>query len=470
MKWALIHLGSDIAYGLMFFAGELLRKGHEIHWFDGDSNYKKDLVSFSPKFVCFGPLSSEFEQAIRIAKWVKNNTKAKTVFGGHHIRAVPGEKNNPFIDYPVFGPCYNVIDNIIINAPVNTLIIGSPVPPENMVPAGKEYFKDIPRIGKRHRKYMMSHFGCVFNCNFCTTCSVRKDYGPSQYKRYWLTRRPVDDLIAEAIVMKEAGTKEIGLNDDDGLYDTQSNGKGTEWLKEFADKWKEVDIPLYINVTPKTVLRATPKALQILATLVDTVQMGLETHDKGSKKLFNRQFQSEKQVIDACKILYRYGIKVKLEIIVGLPNINGLVPDPVEDALHTVQSCQRIAKIFPNGTIKAACNALVLYPGTKLWTLCKEHKVPTQEGWKFALYEGIGSVLFSYVQERRLRNIVKMTVMFIKYNMSEEWIRSLIDMEMTDSAREGFSKAQYLDSLTFRLGNGLKKEFINIVNDMTFKY
>jgi radical SAM superfamily enzyme YgiQ (UPF0313 family) len=472
MKWALIHQGSDIMYGLMFFAGELLDKGHSIHWFDGDNEFKEALKEYDPHYVCFGPLSSEFEQALSIATWVKGNLKAYTVFGGHHVKALPlpSPVQNEFIDYVVWGPCYGVIDQIIDFDP-NVLIPGEPIEPGDMVLNQVEYFDQIPRIGNSKRKFMMSHFGCVYNCSFCCTGITREAYGTATYKKYWLNRRPVDDLIKEALVMKKYGTTFIAFNDDDVLYDTKPKGNGTKWLTEFAAKWKKVNLPLYVNVTPITVLRATDEAIDAIVSIADTVQMGLETSDKGSKKLFNRVFQSEEQIIKACKRLVSRGLKVKFEIIVGLPNINGLVPDPVEDAIHSVEACQRIADKFPKGSIKAACNNLVLFPGTALYEKCKEHKIPLREGWKYSLYEGIGSVIFTKDQERQLKNIVKMTVMFVKFGLTYPWIKALIDMEMTDESRRLLSQAQWVDSIMFRTGEKLIGDnYKELIKGMTFKY
>jgi len=199
--------------------------------------------------------------------------------------------------------------------------------------------------------------------------------------------------------------------------------------------------------------------------------MGVETCDEGSKKLFNRAFQNEEEITKACSRLINTGVKVKFEIIVGLPNIDGLVPDPVEDAIHSVKLCQRIASKFPKGSIKAACNALVLYPGTKLWDLAKDRGISIREdGWKHALYEGVGSVIFPKDVERRISNIVKMTVMFVKYGINEKWMRALIDMDMTDEARRKLSEAQYIDSLTFRLGSKLNERAGEIISNMSFKY
>jgi len=472
MKWALVHLGSDIVYGLTFFAGELLKNNHSIHWFDGDREDIIDRIKdFNPNYVCFGPLSSEFEIAIKISNRIKESLpNVLTVFGGHHVQAMPEElENNTSIDYLVLGPCYNIIEQILLT-PSRSLIKGSPIDPSQMVPALEEYYTQIERIGKRPRTFLMSHFGCVYNCSYCCTDIIRKTYGSNIYKNFWLTRRPINNIISEAKVAKKFGMKEIMIGDDDFLRGVSSEGTIYQWIKNFAEEWKKhIDIPITIQVTPMTVIKTDIDILKIISSLTKTVQMGLQTFDEGSKKLFNRSYQNETQMFEACKRLVDLGIKIKLDTIIGLPNIDGLVPDPIEDAIHTIQACQRLSNKYP-GMIKTQCFNLVLFPGTKLWNKCIEKNISTQKSWNNAFYESRGSIIFGEEIEKKLRNLAKMATMVVKFNIGEEWIRALMDMSLTNSASRKFSECNYLDSLVFRLDDKIIPDFKSILDGMTFKY
>ena len=189
-----------------------------------------------------------------------------------------------------------------------------------------------------------------------------------------------------------------------------------------------------------------------------------------SSKLFNRHFQDENQVIEAVKIMTSYGVKVKLEVIIGLPNIDGLVPDPVTDAIKTIQMCQRISTEAPPDMTWTSCFPLMLYPGTALWDKANKAGVPLSEACEFEWHSGEGSVKFDKVTMNRIKNMTKLATMFIKYDMSERWMRALMDMNLTDSSSRQLSECQYLESLVFRLGNKIEDEFDNILKDMHFKY
>jgi len=475
MKWCLIHIGNDITYGLAFVAGELLRMNHKIMWLDGDDDIAKlktKIIDYNPEYICFGPLSTEFSRSIELVKEFKKVLpSAKSVFGGKHVLAIPEEiKNNDDIDYLVWGPVYETIDKII-ESPIKTTIKGAPAYPCDMQPALKDYFEQVPRMGRRERKYIMSHFGCVYNCSFCCTSVTRKSYGAKAYKEYWLARRPVENMIEEAKLFLKHPTKEVSFEDDDVLYGTHEGADGTQWLEKFTKAWKkEINIPMYANVTPQTVVNATDAALSTLAELASTVTMGVQTTGGDSSKLFNRHFQDENQVIEAVKIMTSFGVKVKLEVIIGLPNIDGLVPDPVTDAIKTIQMCQRISKEAPPDMTWTSCFPLMLYPGTALWDKAKRAGIPLSEACEFEWHSGEGSVKFDKVTMNRIKNMTKMATMFIKYDMSERWMRALMDMNLTDSSSRQLSECQYLESLVFRLGNKIEDEFDNILKDMHFKY
>ena len=71
---------------------------------------------------------------------------------------------------------------------------------------------------------------------------------------------------------------------------------------------------------------------------------------------------------------------------------------------------------------------------------------------------------------KRIKNMTKMATMFIKYDMSERWMRALLDIDLNDSSSRQLGECQYLESLKFRLGDKIEKEFDDILKGMHFKY
>ena len=131
--------------------------------------------------------------------------------------------------------------------------------------------------------------------------------------------------------------------------------------------------------------------------------------------------------------------------------------------------CQRISREVPDMTW-TSCFPLMLYPGTALWEKAKKAGVPLSEACEFEWHSGEGSVKFDPLIMKRIRNMTKMATMFIKYDMSERWMRALLDIDLTDSASRQLGECQYLESLVFRLGNKIEEEFDDILKGIHFKY
>ena len=54
--------------------------------------------------------------------------------------------------------------------------------------------------------------------------------------------------------------------------------------------------------------------------------------------------------------------------------------------------------------------------------------------------------------------------------MSERWMRALMDTNLTEESSKQLSECQYLESLTFRLGDDIEEHFDDILEGMNFKY
>ncbi|MGB5619472.1 MAG: B12-binding domain-containing radical SAM protein [Desulfobacterales bacterium] len=457
-KFALIHMGTDEVYGLEFVATEIKRHGQQIRWFDGDLEAAADeVIDWQAEFMCFSPLTTYLHPALDFSRKVKSwRPGTQSIFGGHHVTAVPETCELDGIDKIVVGPVYGTIEKIIEGVSKKVLR-GQPVPVDMMTPARREYFEAVPNIGNRHKKTIMTHFGCPYKCSYCSTSRLKAEFGWKEYSKYWLTRRPIDHIIEEAKIFLEFSTKEVALEDDDMLYGKEID----EWLPKFAAAWKQnIGLPIIGNVTPNTVVKVSGQTLDTMAELVTVAQMGVQASRKETLKLFNRQFQNEKQVADAVERLRKRGIPVKLELIVGAP-----VDDPVGDAIETIKLAQRVgAGMF------VAAFPLMLYPGTALQKWCLENNVAIRDDCTYECYGGVGSIRFDPVIQKKITNISKLAAFFVKYDVEERWMRTLIEMDLNDTAARRIAESTYYESLRFKLGDQIDQEFDQILANTKFRY
>lgn len=437
-KFALIHYGTHEIYGLCFVASELERCGQYFRWFDGESeNVVDEIVSWGPDFLCLSPLSAFFNSIIKLTGRIKERLpKVRSVFGGLHVFVVPEIIELKEVDIVVIGPVFGTID-AIINSKGSTVIKGNPIAPLDVKPSRRRYYEEIPRIGTKHVKIIMSHFGCLYDCAYCSNSSIRKEFGLENYKKHWLSRRSIENIIDEAKVFLEFPTKVLELADDDLLYGPDIE----KWLSDFADMWKsKIGLPIFGNVTPLSVLRVSDKTLKILAELVTDVCMGLQAAEKETLTLFNRQYQTKEIFKKAIDRLNTFDIRAKIDVIVGNP-----VKDPVSDAISTINFAQSIssknliATIFP----------LMLYPGTRLTKWCMENNIPLNDECQFNFYSGIGSIKFDHHTSKRIRNLTKLGHFFISQKVPERWMRVLIEMDINNDLAYRIAQCNYYDSLRY---------------------
>lgn len=434
-KFSLIHIGSHEVYGLCFVASELRKCGHHFQWFDGESEDAIDeIVNWEPDFLCLSPLSAFFNSAVILTGKIKARLPGvRSVFGGLHVSVVPEIVQLDEVDVVVIGPVYGTID-AIINSKTSTVIKGNAISPEYLKPAKREYYEQIPRVGNRHVKMIMTHFGCIYSCTYCLTSCIRNEFGPKNYKKHWLTRRSLENVIDEAKVFLEYPTTEVELSDDDMLCGSDID----TWLSEFANAWKsEISLPIFGNVTPNSVLRVSDETFEKLADLVCSVCIGLQAVEKETLKLFNRQNQTKEIFKKAIDRLNAFDIPIKIDLIVGNP-----VQDPVGDAIETIKFAQSvgdnvIATVFP----------LMLYPGTRLTKWCTENNIPLNSECQFNWYSGVGSIKFDSDTNKKIRNLTKLGNFFITHKVSERWIRALIETDINDDAARCIAQCNYFDSL-----------------------
>ena len=461
MKFALIAFGNEESYGLLFVGGELLEHNQVIHFFDAEeSDVVEKVVKWEPDFIMLSPMTTFYNRAYNVTTRIKDYLhNVISVFGGHHAMAAPEIVENLGVDVVVVGPVRGSIQKIL-DGVVGVIKTEPTTPGDLSIPARQEYYNDIPRMADRYRKIMISMLGCPWNCSYCSSSSgfVRKLFGRENHSRYYLSRRPVSDIIKEVFEISiYPQTKEIEWVDDDVFY-----GRDVEvWIPELVRQWKEyVRLPLYVSTTSVSVLRASDKLLRTLREIVNVVGLGIQSIRPESLKLFNRQWDSEEKMKVAYDRLRSFGYSVNLQCIVGLP-----VADPIEDALDTIKGMQRIGA----GSI-CSCYPLMIYPASKIENYCIDNSFYRNPLCNGDTNSGVTGINFRRFVQKKLRNICKLATLFVKYNISEEWMRALIDIDFDDETSKQLSMARYKECVVDRLKEDGEEVFKKIAETTNVRY
>lgn len=460
MKVALIAFGNEESYGLLFVGGELLIFKQKIRWFDAEmKDVVKEVLDWQPDLIFFSPMTTFFPQACKVSGEIKKRLPNVTaVFGGHHATAYPKISEMDEVDVVVVGPVRGSIEKILAGEK-GMIKTDLTTPGDLPMPARKEYYKDIPRMGSRYRKIMLSRLGCPWNCSYCSSsCShLQEIFGLKPHKEYFLGRRPLDAIIAEAREILKYKTAEIEWVDDDMFYGSDNE----TWIPEFVSAWeKEIGLPMYISTTSQYGLKVSDNVLSTLRRIVNCVGVGIQAIRPESLKLFNRSWDNEAKMKAAYDRLRSFGYPVNLQCIVGLP-----VDDPVEDAMDTIKGLQRIG---PGSII--SCYPLQIYPGTAIEKHCIKKGFVLNSAASGDTNTGISGISFSPEVTKRIRNICKLATLFVKYGIEERWMRPLIDIDFDDQASQGLSLARYYECVTDRLKEKGEEIFKDILKTMNLRY
>lgn len=477
MRHALINFGNEESYGLLFVGGELIKHRQHVRFFDAEQGIAattEKVLDWKPRFVMFSPLTTFFPKAIQLAKNIKERESGiTTVFGGHHALACPDIIEDEDIDAVVVGPVRGSIERLLRGD--RGVIYTYPKTPSDMPrPARHQYYKDIPRMKKRYRKFILSMLGCPWNCSYCSSSSghIQKIFCPKEHRDYYLTRRPIDHVIEEAKQVMKYPTEEIEWVDDDIF-----SGRDCEaWLLDFAEAWtknilKESDavdaygevkevVPMYVSTTSHGANTISDKVLESLKRCVKVVGMGIQAIRPESLKLFNRQWDNEAKMKAAYDRLTSFGYRVNLQAIVGLP-----IDDPVEDAIETVMALKRIGP----GSV-CSVYPLMVYPGTAMHDYCQKNQVGLNPDCSGDTNTAIGSIYFDSKTWRRLRNVCKLATMVVRYNISEKWFRALLDIDYDEMTSKKLSMVRYYECVTDRLPYKGKEIFDEILETMKLRY
>lgn len=443
MKFALVNFGNEESYGLLF-AGTEFKKHGEIRFFDAEmSDVVSDIIAYQPDFLCFSPMTCFYPKAKEIENRVKEQIKTVSIYGGHHAT----NSGESLGDITVVGSVSG------IDLSKRGIIFGGQTKPESLQsPCREDYYRYIPRMRNRYRKVMLSVTGCPFNCSYCSSAveNTRRLYGTGKNH---ITHRNMDDIFKEALYIKDC-TKEIEWVDDDILCGDN------DWLTEFLNRWiREIGLPMYISTTSINAIRTPIEVLLLMRKVVNCIGIGVQAVRPESLKLMNRQWDSKDKVKKAYDRLTSLGFRVNMQGIVGLP-----IPDPVEDALDTVEA---LCDIGPGSIV--SIYPLQLYPGTRMLKYSLDNGYKLNQECVGDTNTGLPAIDFGYKINNRLRNICKLATMVVKYGINRNWLESMLDIELGESSK-ALSMTRYYECIKDRLPDKADSIFADIVGGMNVRF
>jgi radical SAM superfamily enzyme YgiQ (UPF0313 family) len=202
--------------------------------------------------------------------------------------------------------------------------------------------------------YTMIHValdrGCPYDCTYCESPQLRKLFKEHACGNYY-RRKTVSRIIEELKhLVKKYNADYINFNAESFL------ARPEEELKELAEKYKEIGLPFWCQSRPETV---TEEKIKILKEMnCKNLQFGIEHgNEEFRTRVLNRHY-TNKQMIEAFKIVEKYEIQYTVNNIIGFPD------ETRELIFDTIEVNRQINPTTMN------CYIFTAYKGIELYNYC----------------------------------------------------------------------------------------------------
>lgn len=326
MKIACI-VAEDINIGFGYLIAFLQSQGHEVKLFLDPRQYARGyaqngilarilsqrtylmrkIKEFKPDTCMFSCVTANYQWGLGFAEQIKKEIGCKIIFGGVHCTLMSEEvKTHSFIDEVVVG------DGI--------KHFGGTFDPDVIWPNREIFLEQLPPV---HRKYQlfMTSIGCPFSCSYCGNEQLRK------VGNFRFHRRSVEGCIKELEFLKTRGMKHVLFVDD--ILTSQK-----KWFAEFAKEYKKkINVPYCCFAHPKFLDEEIVKNLKDSGC--HTVWIGVQTGDEAIRNKILDRRETNKEIIDSCALLKKYGLKLIVDHIFDIPSETAMSND-ISYSLYTI--------------------------------------------------------------------------------------------------------------------------------------
>ncbi|HWB62085.1 MAG TPA: radical SAM protein [Chitinophagales bacterium] len=357
MKITFVAIGAE-QMGLSILSGIAKKLGHEVNlafssslfhdrfnleipwlarFFDDRERVIRTIRETNPDVLVFSCLTSSYRWMLGIAEEAKNmNPEVKTIFGGVHVSGAPEYviKNN-CVDYMVIGegelafaPILNRIETGWNNNPIDNTwfrdnagtVIKGPQKGFNQdldsLAMDKTLWENDILVGDRY--YYMTSRGCPYRCTFCFNNFFAELPDEKKSKGKYVRLKSVDSAINELLEGKKRYKNIRYIDFQDDVFTTDK-----EWLREFLPRYKnEIGVPFQCLTHPKYMDDDIAKWMSEAGCI--WIQLGVQSMDEGFKSKNLKRFERSDHIRTALASMKKYGIKVKVDHMFGLPG------EPVE--------------------------------------------------------------------------------------------------------------------------------------------
>jgi anaerobic magnesium-protoporphyrin IX monomethyl ester cyclase len=347
---------------------------------------EKDTISSIRKnhtdLICVACSTAEEGWALSLLRKLKESFDVLTVLGGIHPTALPEVINNEGVDiicrgegeYAILELVERLEHNQDIRRIRNLWVKNKGVVYRNTLRPLVQKLDTLPfpdrTIYQGYSQITRSPFGafifsrgCIYNCNFCYSASLKRLYGVTKHFVRW---KSVSYSIDEIDTTLSKYPKKT-IHFTDSIF-----GVDRKWRDKFLRQYrKRIGVPFTCNIRPEMINDQYVRNLRDAGCF--GVLIGIET---GNERIRNRILNKNminQHIVRAALILKKHKLDLLTENMFGLPNETAL------DALETVRLNREIKADY------VLSNFLQLFPGLPIVEYLREHNL-IQAGNKASFY------------------------------------------------------------------------------------
>lgn len=340
----IVHDGvSHEPLGLEYLSASLKAAGHETLACE-QSKAVLTSLKWHPDFAAFQVLTGDEKKWGSAALNLKKNLPSiRTIFGGPHFlffaRTGQGEA-----DHIIRGDGEHAIIDVVegrshVDLRPVEFLDNLPRPDRSLL-----YTDDFPGIKNNVIRNFISCRGCPYKCTYCYNSNrewqAMVESGKKRL-RYHSPEYIVDDIEK---TFKDYGGKLVSFQDD--IF-----GIDLAWLERFTHLYKKLNIPFFAQLRPRLITEDRIKLLKEAG--IHIASFAIESGNQITRREVLDRDEPNEIIERGCELLHRYGIKFRMQNLLGLP-----VEDPLSDAVQTLRF-----NIKCRPTL-SWCSLLQAYPGT----------------------------------------------------------------------------------------------------------
>ncbi len=415
-------------HSIQYLSAVLKQANHQVDLFVVDAEKDKimqKIKDFCPNIVAFSITSMEYCWASDIAKKVKKENIALTVFGGPHPTYFPEFIKNDFVDIVCIGEgegafvdLANVIDkkqdftkikNLWVKKdgriyknelrPLVEDLDSLPFPDKEIYYKYK-FLRDLPT------KRIIVSRGCPYACSYCFNHLYNKMYtGKGKFVRY---RKP-EKVIQEIKELKEKyPLKTVSFSSDTFTLNRK-------WLFEFLDLYKkELKIPFICNSRVNEIDEEVAKRLAEAGCFYTS--FGVESGNERIRNDILKKGITDQQIIDAARYFRKHGIKYVTYNMCALPT------ETLKEAFETMELN---AKIKSNITTPTILQPII---GTTIYKFIQDNDLFAPEFTPEKMSGHYGKSPLKIKDKKSIENLQKISWIGIKYPKTIPLIKKLVKL------------------------------------------